>query len=269
MRSPRESLVEFSNRRGKTLRGMIHRPASSSRTRQVPGVVFLHGFTGDRMESHWIFIKCARALARVGIASLRFDFYGSGESEGEFRQATLRGEIADAQDAVKFFRRQKGIDSALVGLCGLSLGGCVAASIAQRAKARAVVLWSAVAHPNLLQAIGERTLKPVAGSSGYVEYDAREVSVRFLGDTRRYRPVNLLAAFRAPTLIIHPENDETVPVSHARDYFQASPAAHKRLVIVPGADHTFASLAWEREVIGQTVAWFRRHLANTPTKRRR
>ena len=44
-----------------------------------------------------MFVKCSRALAQVGVASLRFDFYGSGESDGEFRQMTLRGEIADGR----------------------------------------------------------------------------------------------------------------------------------------------------------------------------
>ena len=71
---------------------MIHRPERARARRGGPGVVLFHGFTGDRMESHWLFVKCSRALARAGIASLRFDFYGSGESEGEFSEVTLQGE---------------------------------------------------------------------------------------------------------------------------------------------------------------------------------
>src|SRR5579863_2729220 len=97
-----ESPVEFQNRPGKWLRGMIHRPSSLARRRAAPGVIFFHGFTGDRMESHWLFVKCSRALAQAGIASLRFDFYGSGESEGEFREVTLRGEISDARAAIEY-----------------------------------------------------------------------------------------------------------------------------------------------------------------------
>jgi dipeptidyl aminopeptidase/acylaminoacyl peptidase len=255
----REKLVEFRNRRGRRLRGMMHFPVSA-KVRHVPGVVFFHGFTGDRMESHWIFIKCARALARAGIASLRFDFYGSGESEGEFREAMLASEISDAQDAVAFFRRQGGIDPERVGLCGLSLGGCIAACIAQRVRAKAAVLWSAVAHPAALKRIVEGVLQPVPGTRGLVEYDAREVSRRFLGNAPRYKPVNLLATFRGPTLVIHPGEDAHVPLSHAEDLYQASGATTKQKVIIPGADHTFASLAWEREVIARTVAWFREHL---------
>jgi fermentation-respiration switch protein FrsA (DUF1100 family) len=255
-----ENLVELRNRKGKRLRGMIHRPAATKSRDRVPGVVLYHGFTGDRMESHWIFIKCARALARNGIASLRFDFYGSGESEGEFREVTLKTEIADAEDAVKFLRRQEGIDPTRAGLCGLSLGGLVAASVAHRVRAKALVLWSAVAHPALLRSLRGTLAKPIPGSGGAVEYDAREISPRFLKSLAGIDPLGALARYRQPTLIIHPEKDESVPASHADDFFLAAGAPRKEIIIVPGADHTFSSIAWEREVIERTVAWFGRNL---------
>ncbi|HUU12392.1 MAG TPA: alpha/beta hydrolase [Terriglobia bacterium] len=255
-----EEFVEIRNRKGKLLRGMIHWPAPAKGGARAPGAVFFHGFTGDRMESHWIFIKCARALARAGIASLRFDFFGSGESEGEFREATLRTEIADALDAVKFFRRQKGIDATRVGLCGLSLGGLVAALIAHRARVKALVLWSAVAHPKLLHSLAGTLSRPIAGRSGFVEYDAREISPRFLKSLTAVDPLKAVARYRQPTLIIHPENDQAVPASHADDFFFASAASLKEEIIIAGADHTFSSLAWEREVIERTVAWFGRNL---------
>ena len=124
-----EQSVEFLTSAGKTLRGVLHLPAAAPRD-PAPAVVLFHGFTGNRMESHWMFVKCSRALAQAGVASLRFDFYGSGESDGEFRQMTLRGEIADGRAAVAFLRTQKGIDPKRVGLQGLSLGGAVAATLA-------------------------------------------------------------------------------------------------------------------------------------------
>ncbi len=255
-----EAFVEFRNRKGKMLRGMIHRPAAGKRRTGAPGVVFFHGFTGDRMESHWIFIKCARALARAGIASLRFDFFGSGESEGEFREVTVTGEIADAGDAVRFFRRQPGIDATRVGLCGLSLGGLVAAASAHPARAKALVLWSAVARPGLLRSLARTRSRALAGRKGFVEYDARQVSPRFFASLAAADPLKAVARYRQPTLIIQPEKDQSVPASHADDFFLASAAPHKELIIVAGADHTFSSLAWEREVIQRTVAWFGRNL---------
>ncbi|HEV2494907.1 MAG TPA: alpha/beta fold hydrolase [Terriglobia bacterium] len=255
-----ETLIEFQNWSNKWLRGMIHRPARVRTRRGGPSVVFFHGFTGDRMESHWIFVKCARALAQAGVASLRFDFYGSGESEGQFSDVTLRGEIADAAAAVEFFRRQKGIDPDRVGLLGLSMGGAVAASIAVPSRAQALVLWAALAHPTDLRALAATNTNPVPGMEGAHEYAGHLVSSRFLDKLEQVVPLKAIAAFTGPTLIIHPEKDEFLPLNHPEDYFQAVSAKVKEKVIIPGADHTFTSVVWELDVISRTVDWFTRHL---------
>jgi len=255
-----ESLVEFQNHSGKWLRGMIHRPATSSPRTRVPGVVFFHGFTGDRMESHWMFVKCARALAKAGIASLRFDFYGSGESEGEFREVTLDGEIADARAAIEFFRRWVAIDPARTGLLGMSMGGAVAACVAAPTRVQALVLWSPLAHPAHLRTLAEIKTVPVAGSDENRDYGGHLVSQRFLHDIEKVEPLKSIARFKQPTLIIHPEKDEHLPLSHPEDYLQAAGSVTKEKVIIPGADHTFTSVEWEREVIERTVEWFRKYL---------
>jgi dipeptidyl aminopeptidase/acylaminoacyl peptidase len=212
------------------------------------------------MESHWMFVKCSRALAQAGIASLRFDFFGSGESDGEFRQMTLRGEIAEGRAAVAFMRQQKGVDPERVGLLGLSLGGAVAASLASGVQAKAAVLWSAVAHTSRLADLIKKRATKVRGKAGAIEYDARELHPRLAEDVLKVEPIRHLARYKGPTLIIHPEKDETIPVSHARDFFQASGAELRELVIIPGADHVFTSVSWEQEVITRTVQWFGRHL---------
>jgi dipeptidyl aminopeptidase/acylaminoacyl peptidase len=254
-----ETFVQFQNRSKKRLRGMIHRPERARARRGGPGVVLFHGFTGDRMESHWLFVKCSRALAQAGIASLRFDFYGSGESEGEFSEATLQGEIADARASVEFFRRQKGINPDRIGLLGLSLGGAVASNIAGHARVAALVLWSAVAHPRDLRVLAETATTP--SPDGAREYSGHVVSSRFLENLEKVEPLKAIAHFKGPTLVIHPEKDELLPLSHAEDYLQAAGAAVKEKAIIPGADHTFTSAAWERQVIERTVDWFTKHLA--------
>ncbi len=259
-----ETFVEFQNSRRKWLRGMMHFPDEAPRrrktSRRVPGVVLFHGFTGDRMESHWMFVKCSRALAAAGIASLRFDFYGSGESDGDFREVTLSGEIADARAAMDFFRGQKGIDPRRVGLLGLSLGGLIAATLAPRLRPRALVLWSALAHTGHLRTLAEASVKPIPGTTVRFEYDARELSPHFLDDALAVEPLPCVASFKGPTLIVHPEKDAHVPYSHAEDYYRAAGAATKELLVIPGADHVFTSVSWESEVIARTVKWFRKHL---------
>jgi len=254
-----ERFVEFPNAKGKTLRGMVHLPAGAEK-QPVPGVVMFHGFTGHRIESHWMFVKCSRTLARAGIASLRFDFYGTGESAGEFREMTLAGEVADGRAAVSFLRAQAGIDPERWGLVGLSLGGLVAATLAHGLGPRALVLWSAVAHTSRLAELVKKSARRIPGRPGALEFEAHEISPRLVEDVLGHDPIRHLTRYKGPTLIVHPENDEVIPISHARDFYWASGAIAKELAIVAGADHVYSSIAWEEEVIQRTVLWFRRHL---------
>ena len=254
-----ERPVEFLTRAGKTLRGVLHLPAYPL-SQTSPGVLLFHGFTGNRMESHWMFVKCSRALAREGIASLRFDFFGSGESDGEFRQMTLSGEIADGRAAVAFMRKQKGVDPDRLGLIGLSLGGAVAATLARGINAKALVLWSAVAHTARLGELMKKKIRRIPNKPGAFEYDARELHPRLMEDVLKVEPIRHLVRYRGPTLVIHPENDESVPISHARDFFQAAGSGTKEIAIIAGADHVFTAVPWEQEVIQRTTQWFGRHL---------
>jgi pimeloyl-ACP methyl ester carboxylesterase len=254
-----ERLIEFANRAGHRLRGMLHQPEQAGEHRP-PGVVFLHGFTGDRMESHWLFVKCSRVLERAGIASLRFDFFGSGESEGELRDASIETEIADAQDAAAFLRREGGIDPKRLGVVGLSLGGAVAALVAEPVRAKSLVLLSAVAQLPLMRRFADSLARPLPDEDGDLEYGGHRVSPNFLAAAERLDPLRAIASFAGPTLIVHPECDEHLPLTHPADYMRASGAAIKEKVIVSCADHTFTSVAWEAEVIGRTVEWFRQNL---------
>ena len=77
-----ETPVVFDSK-GQQIVGMLHVPNGRGR---FPGALLLHGFTGTKTESHRMFVKLSRRLAEHGIASLRFDFRGSGDSAGEFEE---------------------------------------------------------------------------------------------------------------------------------------------------------------------------------------
>jgi dipeptidyl aminopeptidase/acylaminoacyl peptidase len=196
----------------------------------------------------------------VGVASLRFDFYGSGESDGEFRHMTRRGEIADGCTAVAFLRTQKGIDPKRNSLLGLSLGGAVAATLAPGVQAKAPVLWSTVAHTARLGDIVKKTARKIPGKPGAFGFDARELHPRLMVDVLNSEPIRHMVRYKGPTLIIHPEWEESVTVSHARDFFHAAGSATKEVAITAGADHVFTAVRWEQEVIARSVQWFGRRL---------
>ena len=51
-----------------------------------------------------------------------------------------------------------------------------------------------------------------------------------------------------------------MPLSHPEDFLEAASSAIKEKVIIAGADHSFTSVEWEREVIERSVKWFGRYL---------
>ena len=94
-----ERPLVFTNKRGQRLFGVLHLPASKER---VPVVVMAHGFTDDKTGDNRLFVKFARVASRHGLAVLRFDFAGSGDSEGDFSQVTINSELDDLLSAVDY-----------------------------------------------------------------------------------------------------------------------------------------------------------------------
>src|SRR6185369_9519826 len=89
IRMPFEESVEFKNRRGQRLCGILHRPDDDPKA----AAILCHGM-GSNKESEK-FILLGRELASRGALALRFDLAGSGESEGRFEEVTYSGEAED------------------------------------------------------------------------------------------------------------------------------------------------------------------------------
>lgn len=88
------------------------------------GIVFVHGWSGNRLGPHGILATIARRCGREGIPSLRFDFRGRGESGGEGMNVSLSTMADDLVRATEFFRKRAGVRKVvLVGICS---GGNVA-----------------------------------------------------------------------------------------------------------------------------------------------
>ncbi len=77
--------------------------------KEFPLVIICHGFTGSKMEP--LHVNLANELEARGIASIRFDFNGHGESEGNFQDMTVLNEIEDAKKVYAYARDLKGVTS--------------------------------------------------------------------------------------------------------------------------------------------------------------
>jgi len=240
---------------GERIAASIHIPEVTP----APGIVMCHGFTGSRTEAHFLFVKAARAFCEAGWNVLRFDFRGSGESDGRFRDMTINGEIDDALAALQALRAEPTVDAARVGLVGLSLGGFVAACASGRdGDVGALVLWSAVAE--MAELVSERWQMPtdeeLLDPQSHYEHGAHEIGAGFLRDCARISPREEIAGHAGPVLVVHGTNDQAVPLDHAHRYMEAIPSDDATLRVIDGADHTFSTVALEHEVIDLTRDWF-------------
>ena len=256
-----EKLVEFRNK-GQKLFGIMHYPDNSAK-KKVPCVTLFHGFTGNRSEDHFLFTKLARALAKQGIAVFRFDFRGSGDSEGAFSDMTLEEELSDAKAALDFVKTQKNIEPDRLGLLGLSMGGFVCAYTAGNYPGiKSAVLMSAVARfwhlwRERLNKGGKNTL-----ADGSIVFGGFKLNKDFLKVIKKYDGLNLkgIMSFEQPLLILHGENDPVVPVVDGKLYFEISTSLIKKLKIINNAGQTFGSRESERKAISYTVKWFKETL---------
>lgn len=133
----REQAVQFEVN-GDVLRGILAMPADG---KARVGVVFSHGWSGNRHGPAGMLTCLARVFAAGGIASLRFDFRGRGESGGDGLKATLTSMADDLVAATALFTERTGLAKPyFLGLCS---GGNVAIGTLKRLpQARGLIMLS-------------------------------------------------------------------------------------------------------------------------------
>ena len=130
----------FLNRNGQRLFGVMHHGASPDLAVVVCAPLF-----DEKLWSHRVFVNLARYIAQRGVSVLRFDYFGDGESEGRFEEASVSTRLRDIHDAVDFCRRETG--AARIILVGLGYGATLALRAAMDPAAPSiagVVAWSPV-----------------------------------------------------------------------------------------------------------------------------
>lgn len=151
--------VSFVNKKlGISLKGTLTRPFGSGK---YPSAILISGSgPSDRNQTifgHKVFLVIADYLTRNGFAVLRYDDRGAGESEGNFRNATLRDHAEDASFAIEYLKSRTDIDSTNIGLIGHSLGAEIAPIAATKNSSASFLVLMAGAGISLNEVIFEQS----------------------------------------------------------------------------------------------------------------
>jgi alpha-beta hydrolase superfamily lysophospholipase len=243
---------------GYRLAASLDVPAGAPSGARLPAVLFCHGYTGNRVEAKRLFVLLARRLSARGIASLRFDHRGCGESDGDFLDFTAAGLIEDVEAAVETFVALDCVDSSRVAVVGYSLGGVGAACALRRFGAfRTAVLWAPVARPVIIHARLARTAQYEGWRErGYVDDRGTRVSAGYLAHCEeRLTPLAWVKDFAGPILFLHGTEDTVVAPEHTREYVAARAHPGDEAVMLEGADHAFAGYDHIAMLLTRSEQW--------------
>jgi len=228
-----------------TMRGMLHKPDIEGK---IPLVILFHGFTGNRIDSNFIFVSFSRFLAKHGIATLRFDFIGSGESDGEFSDMTFLRELEQANLVLDYAHTLKGFSH--LTIAGFSMGGAVAAMLSSKRKDfDQLLLWSPAGNmANIAQSCFEQNR---ILDNGNVDLTGIELSREFYNELQSLDLYQHIEHFTKPVCIIHGSEDQAVPVLYGEKYQQGYPQADFH--IIKGADHVYSSLNFRNQLFDYSL----------------
>ena len=242
------------NREGLRLAAILEQPDGDTRA----CALFAHCFTcgKDLRAAHHI----SRALNEEGIAVLRFDFTGLGESEGDFAQTGFSSNVEDLVAAASFMA-ERGQPPAV--LIGHSLGGAaVLRAAAGIPSAKAVATIGAPAEPAFVTRLLRGDLADIErDGEGEVSIAGRpfKISSRFLADLRSQSMEETVRGLRRALMIFHSPADEIVDISNAATIYKM--ALHpKSFVSLDDADHLLTRTADAEYVAKVLAAWATRYV---------
>mgnify|MGYP002778254509 CR=1 FL=1 len=291
----RETALVWANSRGENLVGVWHAPPENGPLRGA--ILSLHGWSGFRTGPHQMLTRAAREFAPEGFATLRFDFAGRGDSDGDADFATLATMRDDALGALEVAREKLARPELPIYVLGLCSGCEIAVALVGDERARGQIagalLWSAPVFAALpsgereAKKRGENLRKYAAKLLQISTYrkllrgqiDTQSVSKAMKGksgaafknlesDAAGQLPVGFRAAsmqgwqrFAGPVLQIYGGADPITEEAQGwyRQNSGASFASRLSSAVVAGANHSFYGLSWEREVFAISRDWLRKN----------
>ncbi len=231
---------------------IVKRPKT---TGKVPLVIICHGFSGNCRRP--FITDLSESIVAQGMAALRFDFNGHGESDGEFKNMTVLNEIEDLKDVIAWAQKQPWVKD--ISLVGHSQGGVVVSMVSGELgdkviKAEVLLAAAAVLRDDALRGntMGAQ-YDPWNFKGDYIELPhSPEAGALLLGknyvETAIHLPIYETAAnYNGPALIVQGTHDQIVPYTYAERYNEKIP--NSVLKLIPDENHVFSKTQKDTSIL--------------------
>jgi len=202
-------------------------------------VILCHGFRSTKIGPNRFFVKVARELEKQKISSLRFDQYGSGDSEGDFIDSRFNDWVKTTEEIINDYL-SKGYK---VSLLGQSMGGSLVLVVASHLgdKLESVVAWVPDPSVDKLNVYGK-----------YMDEGGQRVDWDFWKQAHQANIVSCFKQITAPTYIVFCDKDEYVSAENQQALISVT-QPHQKIEILKG--HTHSSWAYDQasKVIQNTI----------------
>ncbi|GAB7053416.1 MULTISPECIES: S9 family peptidase [unclassified Paenibacillus] len=228
--------------RNRRLSAIVHTPEHPAGDLLV---VVCHGFTGDKIGANQLLLRLALAMESAGIHVVRFDFAGSGESEGEFASdTTVSGWKEDLRSVIAWAGQQPTLAGLKVCLLGHSLGGYLACSYDDsEGPAAGKIALAPVVRPveNFQQIIlGPQLWEQALRGETIANFYGKGFTLDggFVRDLLKQPDLTTEPGLQGRCLIVHGAADIAVPIAGSQTLQRVSGSGIE-LHVLPDADHVF------------------------------
>ncbi len=247
--------LQFKNAEGLSLSARLEQPVDKQ---PLAYAIFAHCFTCTK--NLMAVTNISRALTAKGIAVLRFDFTGLGESEGDFADTNFSSNVEDLVSAASHLTEHYEAPRIIIGH---SLGGAAVLIAAGRIPSiEAVATVGAPADPPHVKHLFQNSLEEIESTGeAVVSLSGRPFKIKkqFIDDLEGTDLASRLKALRKPLLILHSPQDETVDISNAEKIYIN--AMHpKSYISLDGADHLLSNKEDSLYVGSMIASWAARYV---------
>lgn len=247
--------------RGKKLFGLLCVPKEIP----APGVVLFHGLSNSKRDCPLI-NETTEMLVNEGFSTLRFDFFGSGESPGLLKDKTWEELRQNAIDAIDYLSHQKAVTK--MGLWGRSLGGTFAILTEDISRAGCIVLAST--DVLVTRSLGKEKFTKLKKRQEKLEKEGKMLpgTGKFKGPLelnenffRGLREVEREVLEKLPklrnVLVLATTPDMKVPIENSTAIINTVQEP-KKIVIFENVEHDYSDV--EGEAVRETINWFKKYL---------